>query len=423
MSETGPESNFNPSPDYLEREKRVSDAVKLIPPDRVPIASLPHYYPTRVAGLSNKEAINDHAKCFQVWKEFTIQTNMDLAPTPVVNLAAQPCTTIGLTQYKWPGDGLPDDAPHQYVEKEYLLESEYDEFLSNPGDFAVRKLWPRMAKGFEPLALLPPLHLFLETRNLVFGGGALAGMPPFIELLQNLLKLGQEVTAYNAALSNYTLEMAELGYPFAFSAGARSPFDYLSDFLRGLKGSSLDMYRVPDKLLKAVELLTPVSYQTGIMGAQRSGNPRVFLTLHRGAGGFMSDEQFAKFYWPGLKNVLLALVDAGLTPMPFFEGDYTPRLEYLAELPKGKIVGHFDVIDRQKAKKIIGDTMCFWGNVPAHKLIIGTPEQVKDDVKELIDTFADNGGLIVDASVGIPDEAKPENVAAMIETVFEYGSA
>ena len=78
-------------------------------------------------------------------------------------------------------------------------------------------------------------------------------------------------------------------------------------------------------------------------------------------------------------------------------------------------------MDRKKAKKIIGDTLCFWGNVPAGLLITGTPEQVKDDVKELIDIFADNGGLIVDGSMGIPDEAKPENVEAMIDTVFEYG--
>ncbi len=78
--------------------------------------------------------------------------------------------------------------------------------------------------------------------------------------------------------------------------------------------------------------------------------------------------------------------------------------------------------DRVKAKAIIGETLCFWGNVPAGLLITGTPDQVRDDVKALIDLFADNGGLIVDGSMGIPDEAKPENVEAMIETVFDYGT-
>ena len=69
----------------------------------------------------------------------------------------------------------------------------------------------------------------------------------------------------------------------------------------------------------------------------------------------MSNEQFARFYWPSLKTLLVALVDAGLTPMPFFEGDYTSRLEFLQELPPGKIIGHFDRVDRKKAKELIGE--------------------------------------------------------------------
>jgi uroporphyrinogen-III decarboxylase len=59
--------------------------------------------------------------------------------------------------------------------------------------------------------------------------------------------------------------------------------------------------------------------------------------------------------------------------------------------------------------------------VSARLLITGTPGQVADDVKELIDLFADNGGLIIDSSMGLPDEARPENVEAMVETTFSYG--
>jgi hypothetical protein len=42
--------------------------------------------------------------------------------------------------------------------------------------------------------------------------------------------------------------------------------------------------------------------------------------------------------------------------------------------------------------------------VPASLLCTGTPQQVKDDVKKLIDIVGDNGGLIIYSSVGIPDE-------------------
>jgi len=135
----------------------------------------------------------------------------------------------------------------------------------------------------------------------------------------------------------------------------------------------------------------------------------------------MSNDQFARFYWPSLKALLLGLIDEGLTPIPLFEGDYTPRLEFLKELPKGKVAGHFEAVDRRKAKEILGDTMCFWGNVSASLLATGSPSEVKDDVKQLIEIFGDTGGLIIDGSVGLPDETKPENLAAMVEAVMEYG--
>ena len=51
-----------------------------------------------------------------------------------------------------------------------------------------------------------------------------------------------------------------------------------------------------------------------------AGNPRVFIPMHRGADNFMSEEAFTKFYWPTFKALIEALVAAGLTPMPLFEG-------------------------------------------------------------------------------------------------------
>ena len=44
--------------------------------------------------------------------------------------------------------------------------------------------------------------------------------------------------------------------------------------------------------------------------------------------------------------------------------------------------------DLKKFKEVCGDVLCFWGNVPNSLLVTGTPQQVKDDVKELVDLFA-----------------------------------
>ena len=142
-------------------------------------------------------------------------------------------------------------------------------------------------------------------------------------MLEKLLALARESASSGGHMVGYVEEMAALGYPMLFGATALTAFDCVSDFLRGLRGTMLDMYQVPDKLLAAVDLFVPWTIEQSVALARLIGNPRVFIALHRGAGGFMSNEQFARFYWPGLRALLLGLIDAGLTPMPFFEGDYT----------------------------------------------------------------------------------------------------
>ena len=413
---------FTPSPEYLAREKRFYDALHLTKPDRVPIASLAAFFITNYGGISNAEAMHDYEKMATAWKYSTQKLNWDMAPPPFTMFPGPVFDKLGLKTFRWPGKHYSEHLPYQFVEEEYMLADEYDELLANPADFVIRKMMPRMASTLEPLGMLPPLHWLSSGYTLSLLGAPMLGAPPIAQMLQQLIELGQEGAKWNAKQAQLGMELAQMGYPLIAIAFAEAPFDWISDMFRGLRGVMLDMYRQPDKLKAAMDLFTDMQIQSAIMGAQQSGNPRIFIPLHRGAGGFMSNEQFAEFYWPGLKKLMLALIDADLTPMPFWEGDYTPRLEFLAELPPGKVLGHFDIVDLKKTKEVLGDIMCFWGNVPAGMLVTGEPGQVKDYVKELIDTFGDNGGLIVDGAVdGVPPDSKPENVEAMTEAVFEYG--
>ncbi|MCP4752088.1 MAG: hypothetical protein GY866_14425 [Proteobacteria bacterium] len=409
---------------YREREKRFNDAVSLKKPDRVPVVPLvAHYFPTKVKGVSNRDAMFEYDTFYKIFKEMTLELDIDMALNGQGLLPGKNMQALGLNQLEWPGGKLDDDLPFQFVEKEYMKADEYDEFLADPDGFTMTRIWPRISKTLEPLGqtMIPPLHWMSNGYLLTVLGGITVGNPQMIEMLEKLVELGKAAMEYNSKSGNYVSEMKELGYPMSFGGMSEAAYDWVSDFLRGMRGIMLDMFRMPDKLLATIDLFVNMSLTIGIMGAQSTGNPRVFIPLHRGSDGFMSNEQYAKFYWPGLKTLITGLVDAGLTPVPFFEGDYTSRLEFLAELPKGKVAAHFDIIDRKKAKKIIGDTLCFWGNVPASLMVSGTPQQVKDDVKELIDIFGDNGGLIIDSSISIPDEAKLENVKAMVEAAHEYG--
>ena len=135
----------------------------------------------------------------------------------------------------------------------------------------------------------------------------------------------------------------------------------------------------------------------------------------------MSLEQFKTFYWPTLKKMMLTLIDKGFTPCPLWEGNCTSRLETIADMPKGKAVYWFEQTDMVKAKEILGDNICLRGNLPPSLLNIGSPDEVKACCKKLIDIAGKGGGLIIDGAIGLPDEAKPENIIAIKEAIKEYG--
>ena len=420
--------SFQPSPAFLARQKRLEDAFNLIQPDRVPVAPLTlHYYPTRVRGISNKDAMYQWDRRLQVLKELTIEHDWDAAPPAAAVSAAQLWDLLGLQQVKWPGNNLSDNLPFQWVEKEYMLQSEYDEMLADPNGFAVKKLWPRIATTMEPLSIL-----YQTSRNLpllsvadpyTFPGflGGMISQLGLKNLLEKLLEITRETEKYGQLMANYAGEMMALGYPFVVGAHVFCAFDWISDCLRGLRGTSMDMYQVPDKLLATINMLIPSTIYGAVAMSRQSGVNGAAIYLHRGSAGFMSDSQFAKFYWPCLKALILGLIDAGIRPIVYTEGNYTPRLKYFQELPPRKFVMHYQDVDRRLAQKVLGNIACFWGNVPAALMCTGTPQQVEEDVKELIDIFAGNAGLIIDSSVGIPDEAKLENVQAMSDAARKYG--
>jgi uroporphyrinogen-III decarboxylase len=203
-------------------------------------------------------------------------------------------------------------------------------------------------------------------------------------------------------------------------AGGGVPYDMISDFLRGMRGAMLDMYRRPDKLLAAIEKISQQTIERIKTGPKATEFTTAFIALHRGADGFMSLKQFEKFYWPYLMKLVNALVEAGYTPEIFFEGDYTQRLDYLQELPKGKVIARFDRSDMAKVKAALGGRVCISGNVPASLLQTSDVEGVKKYCKWLIDVVGKDGGFIMGPG-SVVDEVKAENLKAMVDFAREYG--
>ncbi len=410
------------SENFETRIGRINDAIALKKPDRVPILPLFHLFPARYAGMNYEEAFYDPDRWLAANEKAILDYDPDLYFQPSGAIAAGGAAHEALDnrQIKWPGHGVAPNRSFQFVEGEYMKAEEYDEFLRDPSDWTVRKYMPRIFGALQGLGMLPPLTSMLAG----YVGAGITGtlaIPPVAAAFAALSQAAQVSAQWSMAYAQFEQKMNGMGYPAYSAAVALAPYDLVSDMLRGMRGTMVDMYRCPDKLVAAMEKILPDQIGGAIGQAKMSGNPRIFIPLHRGADGFMSTEQFETFYWPTLKALILALIDAGLTPSPFFEGGYEQRLQYLKELPPGKVMGLFDRSDLVQVKKVLGDTMCIVGGMPASLLQSGTLEQVRDETKKIIEAIGQDGGFIMSSNT-VLDEADPELVRVWVEATREYGA-
>ena len=85
-------------------------------------------------------------------------------------------------------------------------------------------------------------------------------------------------------------------------------------------------------------------------------------------------------------------------------------------------LGAYDM-DSKTLKQRFGDKITFWGGLCDTKILgFGTPMDVKKEVIKNIENFKPNGGYIAANIHNITAEVKPENIVAMFDTAFEYGT-
>jgi hypothetical protein len=401
-----------------ERNKRVADVIALKVPDRVPMEISFSYFPAVYCGLTCEAAYYDYDGWLAACKKTLQDMGEDISrvqpffPGEVLEL-------IGPKTLAWPGHGTSALHTHQAIEGEFMLADEYDMLLGDHSDFIMRYYLPRVCEVMQPLSLLPSMSKASYGYHSALSLAEALGQPEIASAIARLQKAGEAFRKWRPKMEAFNREMEELGFPEYTSRRALAPFDAISDHLRGMRGSMLDLYRQPDKVLEACDKILKRAV-ANIKPGEPGKNNRVGIPLHRGSEGFMSRKQFEVFYWPTLKALIQALVDKGLTPCVAFEGDYTSRLEYLLELPKGKVLGHFDTTDIFKAKEVLKGHMCISGNIPCSILQTGTPDDVKEMCRKLIDFCGKDGGYMMSTRSPV-DDAKPENLKALIDFTREYG--
>jgi uroporphyrinogen decarboxylase len=77
-----------------------------------------------------------------------------------------------------------------------------------------------------------------------------------------------------------------------------------------------------------------------------------------------------------------------------------------------------EVMDPLEMKRQFGDRLTFFGGMSIQRVLpFGTPQQVRDEARRLVDNVGRGGGFIIAPSHDMPGDIPAENVAAFVEAV------
>ncbi len=405
---------------YDARWQRIMDCVSLKQPDRMPVALFGLFWPATYGDITIKEFMYDYEKNKKICEDAVLEFEPDAVAPMVMGSAMGPCLEkLEFKQLQWPGHGVGENRPFQYLDREYMTPDEYDDFLFDPTGFYLQKYLPRVAGAFSGFDQLPTFPGIYYLRMI-------PGIRPFAnpevrESFDKIVSAAEEADIFFGHHVDWSQKVNAHGFPLMNGINGIAPYDFIADYFRGATAMMTDLYRHKEKLKLVLDKAEVFLTKMIIANAKMANHPIVMIPIHWAPDAFMSPKQFEEFWWPTFRKMMLGLIEADLIPMPLWEADCTKRLEIIKDVPVGKCIYWFERTDMVKAFEVLGDVVALRGNLSPSMMTTGTPEDVDVAVKHLVDNVWDKGGnLILDGAFGLPDETPTENVRAMFDAARKY---
>ncbi|QDR81176.1 uroporphyrinogen decarboxylase family protein [Sporomusa termitida] len=357
---------------FNTRFNRLTSAITLKTPDRVPVILAGDSFFARHMGVSLDKYIED----LEASSQINLKSIAQLGEIDGVQYLAPCVYGLGASTFsrvKLPGRDLPPDAQWQIDEISPMQAEDYDIILDKGFSFYQQQT---LAK-YLPVAMSDLQKSLAADWGKIAANYVHAGIVPFSPLI---------------------------------FGGA---FDVLSS-ARGMANLTKDLYRMPDKLDAVLAVIT-----TDIIAKMKARieqlNPfAVFTGATRCAPEYMSVKMWERFALPSLKKQVQAVIDSGAYALLHWDNNWTRAIEYLKEFPKGKCILASDSnTDLYRAKTVLNGHMCVMGDIPAALLTLGTPDEVYQYSSKLVNDLGP-AGYILAVGCCTPLNAKPENIKAMI---------
>ena len=138
----------------------------------------------------------------------------------------------------------------------------------------------------------------------------------------------------------------------------------------------------------------------------------------------MSPKHFREFFYPGLKRVIQGFKELGLYVIKHTDGNIWPIMDMIIDSGIDCLdpIDPLGGMDLGEVKAIYGQRVALKGNVDCASLLtFGTTDEVIEATKVALSKGMPGGGYILSSSNSIHSAVKPENYAAMVHTLQEYG--
>ena len=186
-----------------------------------------------------------------------------------------------------------------------------------------------------------------------------------------------------------------------------TPLDHIFDYFRGFRGTLTDLRRQPDKVRAALDAIWEYESAPKMAAPYDASKGFPFQPCHIPA--YLSPKQFRELYWPYEKRLIEWVSSAGGKIFLIMEGRWEKIMDCFLEIPKDSVVLAVDDDDFLKVHEVLGDHQILCGGLKLADTRLKKFEEIKDDIKRIIDTCAPGGGLIFSTDKGFltPGDVNP----------------
>jgi uroporphyrinogen-III decarboxylase len=217
--------------------------------------------------------------------------------------------------------------------------------------------------------------------------------------------------------------LARAGSECSVHGEVRAPFDHFLNIL-GMEEGLMALLDDPERSLEVMERTTGWSVALAVAQVRR-GAAAIKVSSPFAGKSFLGTDMYERFILPFEERLARAVLEAGAPAYTHTCGAIGDRLELLCRAGVSGIEcldpPPLGDVDLAEAVKLVGGKIFIKGNVdPVNTLLRGDVDQVRRDVRQVLETARDLDGFILSSACSVAPRTPPGNLKAMVEVCREF---